>query len=162
MALAVAGLAYDDVEQAYAGYVFGDSTSGQKALYRLGMTGIPAFNVNNNCSTGSSALFLARQAVQSGAVDCALAIGFEQMRPGALGRVFEDKPDPFERFNREAEDSIRLGRLNRLALDGIARKQDAIHAIDTAFEDLLGETMADGFCRDVRRPSAARQQQAVQ
>ncbi len=106
MALADAGLVYNDVEQAYAGYVFGDSTSGQKALYRLGMTGIPAFNVNNNCSTGSSALFLARQAVQSGAVDCALAIGFEQMRPGALGRVFEDKPDPFDRFNREAEDLL--------------------------------------------------------
>ena len=52
-------------------------------------------------------------------------------------------------LNREAEDAIRLGRLNRLALDGIARKQDAIHAIDTAFEDLLGETIADGFCRDV-------------
>ncbi len=106
MALEDAGLAYDDVEQAYAGYVFGDSTSGQKVLYRLGMTQVPAFNVNNNCSTGSSALFLARQAVESGAVDCALAIGFEQMQPGALGRVFADKPDPFERFNREAEDLL--------------------------------------------------------
>jgi acetyl-CoA acyltransferase len=83
-ALEDAGLGYEDVQQAYAGYVYGDSTCGQKALYQVGMTGIPVINVNNNCATGSSALFLARQAVQSGAVDCALAVGFEFMQPGAL------------------------------------------------------------------------------
>lgn len=103
LALADAGLAYDAVEQAYAGYVYGDSTCGQRALYEVGMTAIPVVNVNNNCSTGSSALFLARQAVQSGAVDCALALGFEQMNPGALGAVFSDRPSPFERFDRETD-----------------------------------------------------------
>src|SRR5690606_25215799 len=76
LALADAGLEYRDIQQAYAGYVYGDSTSGQAALYRAGMTGIPVLNVNNNCSTGSSALFLARQAVASGMVDCAIALGF--------------------------------------------------------------------------------------
>jgi sterol carrier protein 2 len=91
-ALEDAGVAYDDVEQAYAGYVYGDSTSGQKALYQVGMTGIPIVNVNNNCSTGSTALFLARQAVASGAADCVLVLGFEQMSPGALGSVFTDRP----------------------------------------------------------------------
>lgn len=54
----------------------GDFTSGQRALYEVGMTGIPVINVNNNCSTGSTALFLARQAVAIGTVDCALALGF--------------------------------------------------------------------------------------
>jgi sterol carrier protein 2 len=102
LALEDAGLSYNDIEQAFAGYVFGDSTCGQKVLYRLGMSGLPVVNVNNNCSTGSSALFLARQAIQSGA-DCVLAIGFEQMSPGALGRVFLDRPDPLELFNAEAE-----------------------------------------------------------
>jgi acetyl-CoA acetyltransferase len=97
MALADAGLDYADVQQAYAGYVYGDSTCGQKALYRVGMTGIPVVNVNNNCATGSSALFLARQAVQSGAVDCALAFGFEQMNPGALKSVWTDRPRALER-----------------------------------------------------------------
>ena len=67
LALADAGVAYDLVQQAYVGYVYGDSTAGQKALYGVGMTGIPIVNVNNNCSTGSTALFLARQAVASGA-----------------------------------------------------------------------------------------------
>lgn len=103
LALADAGVAYDAIEQAYVGYVYGDSTSGQKALYGLGMTGIPIVNVNNNCSTGSTALFLARQAVASGACDCALVLGFEQMKPGALGVVFDDRPSPFEDFDREAE-----------------------------------------------------------
>ena len=102
-ALADAGVAYSDVEQAYVGYVYGDSTAGQKALYRVGMTGIPICNVNNNCSTGSSALYLARQAVESGVVDCALALGFEQMMPGAIGTHFNDRPTPFDDFNRATD-----------------------------------------------------------
>lgn len=98
-ALDDAGLSYDLVEQAYAGYVYGDSTSGQKALYAVGMSGIPIVNVNNNCSTGSTALFLGRQAVAGGAADCVLVLGFEQMSPGALGSVFTDRPTPFDAFD---------------------------------------------------------------
>ncbi len=105
-ALADAGVAYSDVEQAYVGYVYGDSTAGQKALYRVGMTGIPICNVNNNCSTGSSALYLARQAVESGVVDCALALGFEQMMPGAIGTHFNDRPTPFDDFNRATDELV--------------------------------------------------------
>ena len=97
LALADAGIGYADVQQAYVGYVYGDSTSGQRALYEVGLTGIPIVNVNNNCSTGSTALWLARQAIESGA-DCVLALGFEQMKPGALGAVFTDRPTPFDRF----------------------------------------------------------------
>jgi acetyl-CoA acetyltransferase len=99
LALDDAGLSYGQVEQAYAGYVYGDSTCGQKALYPLGMTGIPVINVNNNCSTGSTALYLARQAVASGVADCVLAVGFEQMNAGAIGSVFTDRPSPFEDFD---------------------------------------------------------------
>src|SRR5688500_18432603 len=65
-ALEDAKVPFDSVQQAYAGYVFGDSTCGQRAVYEVGLTGIPVFNVNNNCSTGSTALFLARQAVEGG------------------------------------------------------------------------------------------------
>jgi acetyl-CoA acyltransferase len=96
-ALQDAGIAYDEVEQAYVGYVYGESTSGQRAVYELGMTGIPVINVNNNCSTGSTALFLAAQAVRSGAVDCALALGFEKMQPGSLGATFTDREQPIQR-----------------------------------------------------------------
>ncbi|MBM7061290.1 lipid-transfer protein [Pseudomonas sp. UL073] len=97
LALADAGLDFSAVQQAYAGYVYGDSTCGQKALYRVGMTGIPLINVNNNCATGSSALYLARQAVQSGAADCVLAFGFEQMNPGALKSAWTDRAPATER-----------------------------------------------------------------
>lgn len=106
LALKDAGLGYDAIEQAYAGYVYGDSTAGQKVLYRVGMTGIPIVNVNNNCSTGSTALYLARQAIESGAADCVLAVGFEQMRPGALGSIFEDRPSPFEDFDKVTDDLV--------------------------------------------------------
>lgn len=94
-ALQDAGIDYNLVQQAYASYVYGDSTCGQHALYDVGMTGIPVINVNNNCSSGSTALFLARQAVASGAVECALAFGFEEMQPGALGSQWEDRESPF-------------------------------------------------------------------
>jgi acetyl-CoA acyltransferase len=96
-ALADAGVEYHEVEQAYVGYVYGESTSGQRAVYELGMTGIPVVNVNNNCSTGSTALFLAAQAVRSGVVDCALALGFEKMQPGSLGATFTDREQPMLR-----------------------------------------------------------------
>ena len=105
-ALQDAGISYDLVQQAYVGYVFGDSTSGQRALYEVGMTGIPVVNVNNNCSTGSTALFLARQAVMSGVVDCALALGFEQMTPGALGSAFTDRTSPFKRFDAVTDELV--------------------------------------------------------
>jgi sterol carrier protein 2 len=98
-ALADSRIGYELIEQAYAGYVYGDSTSGQKALYGIGLTGIPIVNVNNNCSTGSTALFLARQAIETGAADCVLAVGFEQMKPGAIGSIYDDRPSPFEEFD---------------------------------------------------------------
>lgn len=106
LALKDAGVDYDVIEQAYVGYVYGDSTSGQKALYRVGMTGIPVVNVNNNCSTGSTALYLARQAIASGVADCVLALGFEQMKPGALGSVFNDRVSAFAEFDRVTDDLV--------------------------------------------------------
>jgi sterol carrier protein 2 len=105
-ALKDAGVDYAKVQQAYVGYVYADSTAGQRALYDVGMTGIPIINVSNNCSTGSTALFLARQAIASGAVDCALAVGFEQMNPGAIGTVFTDRPSPFDAFESAANDLV--------------------------------------------------------
>lgn len=97
-ALRDAGVDYSNVQQVYAGYVYGDSTCGQAVAYRLGRTGVPILNVNNNCSTGSSALYLARQAVASGAAECVLVLGFEQMRRGALGDVWSDRPSPLKKF----------------------------------------------------------------
>jgi len=96
-ALADAGISYEEIEQAYAAYCYGDSTAGQRAVYGLGLTGIPVVNVNNNCSTGSSALYLARQAVRGGLADCALALGFEKMELGSLGAKYTDRTNPMDR-----------------------------------------------------------------
>ncbi|MEV5407887.1 lipid-transfer protein [Thermopolyspora sp. NPDC052614] len=97
-ALSDAGLTLDDVGQAFASYVYGDSTCGQAALYGVGMTGVPVVNVNNNCASGSSALWLARQAVAGGEADVALAFGFEQMRLGALVEHWTDRLGPAARY----------------------------------------------------------------
>ena len=103
-AVAEAGIGPQLIEQAYGSYIYGDSTCAQHALYDAFMTGIPVVNVNNNCSSGSTAIFLARQAVASGAIECALAFGFEEMQPGALGSAWEDRESPFENFLKVLDD----------------------------------------------------------
>jgi acetyl-CoA acyltransferase len=95
-ALEDAGIDYGLVEQAYTGYCYGESCSGHRAVYGLGLTGIPV-NVNSNCSTGSSALFLAAQAIRGGLADCTLALGFEKMQPGSLGSTYDDREQPMMR-----------------------------------------------------------------
>jgi acetyl-CoA acyltransferase len=96
-ALEDAGVPYDRIQQAFVGYCYGESTSGQRAIYGLGLSGIPIVNVNNNCSTGSTALFMARQAVAGGVADCVLALGFEKMEKGSLGVKYTDRTNPIDR-----------------------------------------------------------------
>ena len=106
--LADAGIQYGLVEQAFVGYVYGDSCAGQAALYHLDINGIPIFNVNNNCASGSSAFALASQLVESGAVECALALGFEEMTPGALDMVFPGKVSPLARHEEAVAQRMNL------------------------------------------------------
>ncbi|WP_186425587.1 lipid-transfer protein [Cupriavidus metallidurans] len=120
LALADAGVGYESVQQAFASYVFGDSTSGQRVLYDIGMTGIPVINVHNNCASGSTVLYLANQAIASGMADIVLAFGFEQMNPGALGTIYTDRPAPLERFNQACESVVPEGVPPALQLFGAA------------------------------------------
>jgi sterol carrier protein 2 len=96
-ALEDAGIPFSAVEQACVGYCYGDSTCGERAVYTLGMTGIPIYNVNNNCATGSTALFMAKQFVEGGLAECVLALGFEKMEKGSLGIKFTDRTNPMDR-----------------------------------------------------------------
>ncbi len=96
-ALADAGIPYDAIEQAAVGYCYGESTAGERAVYTLGLTGIPIYNVNNNCSTGSTALFMAKQFVEGGLAECALALGFEKMEKGSLGAKWTDRVNPMDK-----------------------------------------------------------------
>ena len=93
-ALLDAGIPYDCVQQAFLAFCYGDSTSGQRALYEVGLTGIPMVNVNNNCATGSTALHLANQYVRAGIADCVLALGFEKMERGSLRDHWDDRVAP--------------------------------------------------------------------
>ena len=83
-ALKMAGVGPESLEQAFAGYVNGMSTQGQRALYGMGIGGLPVYNVHNYCSTGSTALHLGYQAIASGMNECVLAFGFEKMQKGPL------------------------------------------------------------------------------
>ena len=85
---------YDDVDYGIACYCYGDSTCGQRVFYQFGMTRIPIFNVNNNCSTGSTGLAIARRMISAGASDCALVVGFEKMNPGSLKSFWNDRANP--------------------------------------------------------------------
>lgn len=98
-ALLDAHISYDDVDQGVACYVYGDSTCGQRVFYQFGMTSIPIYNVNNNCSTGSTGLHMARQAIAFGAADCVLVVGFETMSPGRLRAYFPDREHPMGTLN---------------------------------------------------------------
>lgn len=96
-ALRDARVSYDEVKAACVGYVYGDSTSGQRALYEVGLSGCPVYNVNNNCSTGSTALLMAKQIVETGNADCVLALGFEKMERGSLTSKFMDRTNPMDK-----------------------------------------------------------------
>ncbi len=96
-ALQDAGVPYDSIEQAVVGYCYGDSTCGQRAVYGLGLSGIPVYNVNNNCSTGSTALFMAKQFIEGGVSECVLALGFEKMEKGSLGVKYTDRTNPMDK-----------------------------------------------------------------
>ena len=99
-ALADAGIPYDAVEQVAVGYCYGDSTCGQRAVYEIGLTGVPIYNVNNNCATGSTALFMAKQFVEGGLAECTMALGFEKMEKGSLGVKYQDRTNPMDKqFN---------------------------------------------------------------
>ncbi|XP_078042390.1 sterol carrier protein X-related thiolase [Augochlora pura] len=96
-ALQDARISYNEIKAACVGYVYGDSTCGQRALYEVGITGCPVYNVNNNCSTGSTALIMAKQMIDSGSIDCALALGFEKMERGSLMSKFTDRTNPMDK-----------------------------------------------------------------
>ncbi|XP_064101619.1 sterol carrier protein 2-like [Macrobrachium nipponense] len=107
-ALDDAKVKYNEIEQAAVGYVYGDSTSGQRALYEVGMTGIPVYNVNNNCSTGSTALLVARNLIRGGLANCVLALGFEKMERGSLKSKYLDRENPVEKHVHALANAVEM------------------------------------------------------
>ena len=105
-ALLDAQITYDDIDQGVACYCYGDSTCGQRVFYQFGMTGIPIYNVNNNCSTGSTGLFMARSLIKGGQADCVIVIGFEKMSPGSLKSAWTDRENPTGRLGDMMQDTV--------------------------------------------------------
>ncbi|KAI5367179.1 putative thiolase [Septoria linicola] len=101
-----AQITYDDVELGVACFCYGDTTSGQRVFYQFGMTGIPIYNTNNACATGSTGLHMARTLVRSGAADCVMVVGFEQMQPGSIKSGWSDRPSPMELATKLMEDEF--------------------------------------------------------
>lgn len=70
---------------ALAGKLFGDLTVGQNIYAELGMTGMPVANVENACTSGSTAFYLACMAIRAGEADCVMVIGSEKMCVPQIG-----------------------------------------------------------------------------
>ncbi|KKZ67437.1 hypothetical protein EMCG_06888 [[Emmonsia] crescens] len=120
-ALLDAGITYDDVEQGFACYAYGDSTSGQRVFYQFGMTGIPIINVNNACATGSSGLYLARQSLGLGGADVALGLHAEKMfdlnpnsEPGNISLFGNAGLEYIEKHDAVPDDLAEIARVNHL------------------------------------------------
>lgn len=79
-----AAMEWKEIQAAYCGSVYQGTGSGHQAVKEIGLTGIPVVNIENACSSGSSAFRLAYQAVATGLYDTVLALGFEKMPKGAL------------------------------------------------------------------------------
>lgn len=96
-ALQDARVSYNNVQAVCVGYVYGDSTCGQRAVYEIGLSGCPIYNVNNNCSTGATALYLGKQIIESSNAQCVLALGFEKMERGSLMSKYTDRTNPMDK-----------------------------------------------------------------
>lgn len=83
-ALKDSGYKWKEIQAAYCGSVYQGTGSGHQALREMGLTGIPIVNIENACSSGSSAFRLAYQAVASGIYDIVIALGFEKMPRGPI------------------------------------------------------------------------------
>ncbi len=89
-ALADAGLGAKAIDGAFvanalAGILFGDTTIGQTILAQIGIRGVPVVNVENACTSGSTALWLACNAIAAGQMECALVLGVEKMCVAGYG-----------------------------------------------------------------------------
>lgn len=78
-AMADAGVAPQQIQAAYCGTALGGMMAGQRILGRIGLTAIPIANIENACSSSSTAFRQGVISVGSGEYDVALVIGVEKL-----------------------------------------------------------------------------------
>jgi benzoylsuccinyl-CoA thiolase BbsB subunit len=88
-----AGVAKKDIEAAYCGSALGGMMSGQRVLKQLGITGLPITNIENACSSSSSAFRQAYIAVAAGVYDVVLVLGVEKLTKFGGGTLPLEKED---------------------------------------------------------------------
>ena len=95
-ALKDAGVRWKDIPIAYFGHVYYHGMSvGETTLSKLGLTGVPIINVENACSSGSTAFWQAYWGVATGTYDMALAFGAEKVPRGPVTVTAEDAPERY-------------------------------------------------------------------
>ena len=95
-ALEDAGVGWKDIPVAYFGHVYYHGMSvGETALAKLGLTGVPIINVENACSSGSTAFWQAYWGIATGVFDLALAFGSEKVPRGPVTVTAEESPDRY-------------------------------------------------------------------
>ena len=95
-ALQDAGVGWKDIPVAYFGHVYYHGMSvGETALANLGLTGIPIINVENACSSGSTAFWQAYWGIATGIYDMALAFGAEKVPRGPVTVTPEESPERY-------------------------------------------------------------------
>ncbi|RVX70818.1 hypothetical protein B0A52_05469 [Exophiala mesophila] len=135
-AMVDAGINYDQVDQGIACYCYGDSTCGQRVFYQFGMTQIPIYNVNNNCSTGSTGLFMASQLIGGGLANCILIVGFEKMAAGSLKSAYSDRAPPNEK-------TVEMIRKTRGYDDRVPRAPQTFGNAGREYMEKFGATLED-------------------
>ena len=93
-ALDDAMVSWNDVQIAYFGHVYYQGMSlGEVTLRQLGLTGVPIVNVENACSSGSTALWQAYWGIATGIYDMALSFGAEKVPRGPVAVTASDGPE---------------------------------------------------------------------
>ena len=95
-ALEDAAVKWKDIAVAYFGHVYYQGMSvGETSLSKLGLTGVPIVNVENACSSGSTAFWQAYWGITTGLYDMALAFGAEKVPRGPVTVTAEDAPERY-------------------------------------------------------------------
>ncbi len=92
-ALDDAGVALADIEAAWVGSVFQGMAMGQRALGDGGISGIPITNVENACSSGSTAIWDAAMSIRAGVYEVVIALGVEHLTGQFRGAFTPDESD---------------------------------------------------------------------
>jgi benzoylsuccinyl-CoA thiolase BbsB subunit len=114
------------IQAVYSGTARGGAMVGQRIMGRLGLAGLPIVNVENACSSSSSALAQGVMAVASGAYEIVLVIGVEKLTKFGGGTLPLDEDDW----------EVRLG-LTMPALYAM-RAQRYMHDYGVSLKDVAG------------------------